>query len=140
MRPSSNRRRLVTSFSETPVAAGIVRDNRESAPRGLTLSSPRLLIIGACICLGACGGPDSAIRGAPLTGSTALTETALPAGPGVVTTPRTRGGLSQSASPPRVQHVLTVVLENTDYEQALAQPFLAQLARNGGLLTNYSAV
>jgi len=36
--------------------------------------------------------------------------------------------------------VITVVLENTDYEQALAQPFLAQLARNGGLLTNYSAV
>jgi hypothetical protein len=54
--------------------------------------------------------------------------------------PRDRVVREQDASPPRVQRIVTVVLENTDYEQALAQPFLAQLARSGGLLTNYSAV
>jgi phospholipase C len=52
----------------------------------------------------------------------------------------TAGSDSGRGTPPRVQRVVTVVLENTDYERALAQPFLAQLARSGGLLTNFSAV
>jgi hypothetical protein len=38
------------------------------------------------------------------------------------------------------QKVMIVVLENTDYAQALKQPFLARLAREGGLLSNFHAV
>ncbi len=52
----------------------------------------------------------------------------------------TAGSDPGRGKPPKVQRVVTVVLENTDYERALAQPFLAQLARSGGLLTNYSEV
>lgn len=104
-------------------------------------SGPSALVLSACVCLGACGEPGSVARDTgALTGPTPLAESVLPADRGVAATPRAPSGLSQNASPPRVQHVLTVVLENTDYEQALAQPFLAQLARNGGLLTNYTAV
>ena len=137
----SDRRRLFGSFPDTDVATGSVRRIRDSARRRFARSSPRLLVLGACICLGACSEPGSGSRGVgALTGSTAFPESTLPADRGAAPTPRTRSGLSQSAAPPRVQHVITVVLENTDYEQALAQPFLAQLARNGGLLTNYSAV
>lgn len=35
--------------------------------------------------------------------------------------------------------VMIVVLENTDYETALRQPFFAALARRGALLTNFTA-
>ena len=42
-----------------------------------------------------------------------------------------------TASP---QKIVTVVLENTDYESAITQPFLSQLAKGGTLLTNYSGV
>ena len=38
------------------------------------------------------------------------------------------------------QRVLIVVLENTDYENAVAQPFLRDLAARGALLSNAFAV
>src|SRR5262249_39288622 len=41
---------------------------------------------------------------------------------------------------PSFQKVFVVVLENTDYPTALAQPFLADLAPRGALLTNFFAV
>ena len=111
------------------MATGMVRSKRDSARRRLFQLSARLLMLGACVHLGACDHPDSTPRG-----------DTRPANRDVATTPQTRGGLTQSASTPLVQHVFTVVLENTDFEAAMAQPFLAQLARNGGLLTNYKVV
>ncbi len=47
---------------------------------------------------------------------------------------------SVAVTQPHPQKVMLVVLENTDYEEALAQPFMAKLAREGGLLTNYFSV
>jgi hypothetical protein len=44
------------------------------------------------------------------------------------------------ASRPAFRKVLIVLLENADYKEALAQPYLAELARRGALLTNYHAV
>jgi hypothetical protein len=105
-----------------------------STRKRLAWPSPPVLALTACVCLTACGEPGSVGRGAgAVTGSTPLTENGLVAAP-------TARALNQTAGVPRVQHVVTVVLENTDYEQALAQPFLGQLARSGGLLTNYAAV
>jgi len=46
------------------------------------------------------------------------------------------GPLSQSG----VQRVMLVVLENADYNAARAQPFLAKLAREGGVLRQSFAV
>lgn len=39
-----------------------------------------------------------------------------------------------------IDHVIVVVLENTDYEQALKQPFQTLLTSHGALLTNYFAL
>lgn len=41
---------------------------------------------------------------------------------------------------PNFKKVFIVLLENTDYSEALKQPFLADLAKQGALLTNYDAV
>lgn len=41
---------------------------------------------------------------------------------------------------PGFKKVMVVMLENTDYKEALVQPFLAELAKRGALLTNYHAV
>lgn len=41
---------------------------------------------------------------------------------------------------PPFEKVMIVVLENTDYAEALQQPFMARLAREGGLLSNFHAV
>ena len=41
---------------------------------------------------------------------------------------------------PSFQHVLIVVLENTNYGDAVQQPFLKEFASRGALLTNYHAV
>src|SRR5262249_31933254 len=41
---------------------------------------------------------------------------------------------------PRGQRVMLVILENADYDAARAQPFLAQLARAGGVLRQSFAV
>jgi phospholipase C len=48
--------------------------------------------------------------------------------------------ISALAATPNFKKVFIVVLENTNYNQALAQPFLVQLAQRGALLTNYTAV
>ena len=45
-----------------------------------------------------------------------------------------------SRSQTGVHRVMIVVLENSDYAEALAQPFLAQLAREGALLRAFFAV
>jgi len=120
---------------------GVLSRLRASTRRRCAWSSPPVLVLSAGICLSACGEPGSLARSASaLTGSPALTESGPPANHGAAATPLPRSSVNQSPNPPRVQHVVTVVLENTDYEEALAQPFLSQLARNGGLLTNYSAV
>lgn len=44
------------------------------------------------------------------------------------------------ADHPHFRKVMIVILENTDYEKAMAQPYLAKLAERGALLTNYHAV
>ena len=57
--------------------------------------------------------------------------------------PGHRAGLETSANPlgpPRVHHVMLVVLENADYDTARAQPFLATLACEGGLIRQSFAV
>jgi hypothetical protein len=40
----------------------------------------------------------------------------------------------------KVQHVIEIVLENTNFPDAIAQPFLADIASRGALLTNYHAL
>lgn len=47
---------------------------------------------------------------------------------------------ARMAAPPSFKKVMIVVLENTDYKKALAQPFLAQLTKGGALLADYHAV
>ena len=41
---------------------------------------------------------------------------------------------------PTPTHVFVIVLENTSYQLALRQPYIASLARQYGLATNYSAI
>ncbi|HEX9545919.1 MAG TPA: alkaline phosphatase family protein, partial [Acidimicrobiales bacterium] len=46
-----------------------------------------------------------------------------------------------SASPvPTAKHVFVIVLENSSYAQALRQPYIAGLARNYAVATNYTDV
>jgi phospholipase C len=46
-----------------------------------------------------------------------------------------------TASPtPAPKHVFVIVLENTSYKLALRQPYIASLARQYGLATNYGAI
>ncbi len=47
--------------------------------------------------------------------------------------------LPARAAGPSFKKVVLVVLENTSYDKALAQPFLSSLARRGALLTDLSA-
>jgi hypothetical protein len=56
--------------------------------------------------------------------------------------PGARAGTSASASPsPKpAKHVFVIVLENTSYQLALRQPYIASLATRYALATNYRAV
>jgi acid phosphatase len=60
--------------------------------------------------------------------------------------PGARAGTSASASasaspsPKPATHVFVVVLENTSYQLALRQPYIASLARQYAVATNYSSV
>jgi acid phosphatase len=47
---------------------------------------------------------------------------------------------SVSPSPKPAKHVFVIVLENTSYQLALQQPYIASLSRQYALATNYSAV
>ncbi|MBI3553197.1 MAG: hypothetical protein HY077_11930 [Elusimicrobia bacterium] len=47
---------------------------------------------------------------------------------------------AEAAGAPSFKKVMIVVLENTDYDHALGQPFLGKLARQGALLSGYYAV
>jgi phospholipase C len=49
------------------------------------------------------------------------------------------GAEPASSSVPRFDKVMIVVLENANYKDALAQPFLGQLAKGGALLSEYYA-
>ena len=49
------------------------------------------------------------------------------------------GAEPASSSVPRFDKVMIVVLENANYKDALAQPFLRQLAKGGALLSEYYA-
>ncbi|HUJ74731.1 MAG TPA: hypothetical protein VL359_07725, partial [bacterium] len=40
----------------------------------------------------------------------------------------------------RFEHVVLIVLENQDYADALADPYLNRLAQRGALLSNYHAL
>src|SRR4051812_39019595 len=40
---------------------------------------------------------------------------------------------------PKFEHVMIVILENTDYEAAIQQPFLSSLAAAGARLDNFKA-
>jgi acid phosphatase len=49
--------------------------------------------------------------------------------------------VSPSPSPkPAAKHVFVIVLENTSYQDAMRQPYIASLARQYALATNYNAV
>ncbi len=48
--------------------------------------------------------------------------------------------LSAWAQTTPIDHVFIVVMENTDYQNALAQPFMGELSRQGALLTNMNGV
>jgi phospholipase C len=49
--------------------------------------------------------------------------------------------VARAADPgPSFKKAVIVILENTSYDQALAQPFMAGLAKQGALLSNYHAV
>jgi acid phosphatase len=57
--------------------------------------------------------------------------------------PKTGGGparVSPSPSPKPAKHLFVIVLENTSYQEALRQPYIASLARQYAVATNYSAV
>jgi hypothetical protein len=55
--------------------------------------------------------------------------------------PSGNGAISESPSvDPAQKKVFVIVLENTDASSAIKQPFLAQLAAQGALLSNYSAI
>jgi len=46
---------------------------------------------------------------------------------------------ARAAKPP-FEKIMVIVLENTDYKEALSQPYLAALAQRGALLSNYHAI
>src|SRR5579862_2196828 len=50
-----------------------------------------------------------------------------------------RVSISAPATTQSFSKIMIVVLENTDYDDALEQPFLASLAKRGMLLTNFTA-
>jgi hypothetical protein len=55
--------------------------------------------------------------------------------------PRASAVASASPSPtPATKHVFVIVLENTSYQAALRQPYIASLARQYAVATNYGAV
>jgi len=54
--------------------------------------------------------------------------------------PRAGTSASVSPSPKPARHVFVIVLENTSYQQALRQPYIASLARRYALATNYTSV
>jgi hypothetical protein len=56
------------------------------------------------------------------------------------TTNPTTTAVSQSQNTKNFEHVLIIVLENTDFSTAMANSYLAQLAKSGTLLTNYFAI
>lgn len=47
---------------------------------------------------------------------------------------------SRKATPPLPTHVFVIVLENTSYQQALAQPYLSSLASQYAVASNYHSV
>jgi hypothetical protein len=58
----------------------------------------------------------------------------LPAAPRRRSAPPSIDGIS------KVEHVIEIVLENTNFPDAIAQPFLAEIAARGALLTNHHAL
>jgi acid phosphatase len=54
--------------------------------------------------------------------------------------PRAGTSASVSPSPKPARHVFVIVLENTSYQQALRQPYIASLASRYALATNYTSV
>lgn len=65
------------------------------------------------------------------TATTAASPTPVPATP--TTNP-------SGFAPYTFQHVFIIVLENANYDRALRQPYLGQIAKNGTLFTNFHAV
>jgi len=51
-----------------------------------------------------------------------------------------RAGYVRPAVWQDIKHIVVVVLENTKFKDAKAQPFLGGLAKKGALLTNYKGV
>lgn len=82
----------------------------------------------------------SLFQGCTGTGSDTNAAAEVPA----TAVPATNSGngttTSQTAVDPSQKHVFMIVLENTDAASAIQQPFLSQLAAQGALLTNYSAI
>jgi phosphatidylinositol-3-phosphatase len=81
-------------------------------------------------------------RGVALIGSSALLA-ACGTPPSTASSPTPPATLSPTATPspaPAQAHVFVIVMENRSYQQALAQPYVAQLAARYGLATNYHAV
>ena len=85
----------------------------------------RALVIGAALALAACGTASGGRAEAP-TRSPVASPSPAPSGP-----------QSPSAAKP---HVFVIVLENRSYSEVLSMSYIAQLASNYGLATNYHGV
>jgi hypothetical protein len=91
-----------------------------------------------------CGGAGGALTPVSVTfaigtGDRVTGTVSTTGGTGAPTpSPRPSGAASGGATPGA--HVFVIVMENTSYDQALAQPYTAALARQYALATDYHAV
>jgi phosphatidylinositol-3-phosphatase len=85
----------------------------------------RLVLLAAAVLIAGCAGPSSSRPPAAPATSTPLTSSS----PG--TTP---------ASTAAAAHVFVIVMENRSYDEAMAQPYTAQLAARYAVATDYHAV
>jgi hypothetical protein len=78
----------------------------------------------------------SSVSMRPVLATLAALFVALP----LLAAPRRRAVMSGTNGMSKVERVIEVVFENTNFPDAIAQPFLAEIASRGALLTNYYAV
>jgi hypothetical protein len=113
-----------------PAPAGAPAGPPAAAAGGLTRgwrSALSAIVTTACV---SCAGPG---------GGSLATTSVEPASPPYPTVASGCTCAVAAAAARWFQRVLIVVLENQDYETAIANPYLARLAREGALLINYHA-